>query len=305
MSSTLALLVLACAPPGVGPQPVVDGPGFFDRPFPSDERLQDGHPDLSGFPLQEEIPLLGRYVEQSVNLDGFGLASPIWMQFDGPLDLDRLPSPTASITDDSPVFLVDIDPSSPHRGRRIPFTWSVTDEATDWHPADLLAIQPVWGLPLRPSTRYALVVTTALATAPSGWSALADPSDPEHPRFEALEETLFQLHVPVDDVAYATQFTTQDPTAEMARIVHRMRTGLSPAPLDADVVQEARNSKFTRYRGELRVPIWQHGEEPYTATGGAFVFSEDGWPTLWRMATVEFTLTIPGLVRCRTTAGRW
>ena len=97
----------------------------------------------------------------------------------------------------------------------------------------------------------------------------------------------------MDDVAYAVQFTTQDPTAEMAHIVHRMRTGLDAAPLETSVVQEARNSRFTRYRGELRVPIWQHGEEPYTASGGAFVIDDDGWPTLWRMASVEFTLTIP------------
>ena len=76
MAPVLALVALACAPTGSGPSPVVAGPDFFDRPFPSEDRTTAGHPDLSGFPLQEEIPLLQRYTDQAVNIDGFGLASP-------------------------------------------------------------------------------------------------------------------------------------------------------------------------------------------------------------------------------------
>ena len=57
MAPVLALVALACAPNGSGPSPVVAGPDFFDRPFPSEDRTTTGHPDLSGFPLQEEIPL--------------------------------------------------------------------------------------------------------------------------------------------------------------------------------------------------------------------------------------------------------
>ena len=148
-------------------------------------------------------------------------------------------------------------------------------------------------MPLRPGTKYALVLTTAMSRAARGWTALTDPDDPEHGYLQDLEETLFQLHVPLDDVTHASLFTTQTPGVEMAQIVHRMRTGLAAAPLDTEVVKESTNSSFTRYRGHIRVPIWQHGEEPYTAAGGAFVFGEDGWPALWRMAQVEFTLTIP------------
>lgn len=293
MTPFLALLALACAPGGDGPRPVVAGPGFFDRPFPSDTRMVAGHPDLSDFPLQDEIPLLQRYTAQAPVLGGFGLASPMWVQFEGPLDLAALPTPAQSIAAGASVFVVDVDPRSPERGRRIPITWAFTAEPTEWQPGNLLAVQPVWGLPLRPATKYALVLTTAVSRAPKGWTALTDPTDAEHGYLQDLEETLFQLHVAVDDVAYATLFTTQDPGAEMARIVHRMRTGLDAAPLDTEVVKEATNTAFTRYRGHLRVPIWQHGEEPYTAAGGAFVFDDDGWPELWRMAQVEFTLTVP------------
>lgn len=293
MPPFLALVALACAPGGDGPRPVVAGPGFFDRPFPSDTRMVSGHPDLSDFPLQEEIPLLQRYTEQAPMLDGFGLASPMWVQFEGPLELSALPTPAQSVTSEASVFVVDVDPHSPERGRRIPITWDFNADETDWQPANLLAVQPVWGVPLRPATQYALVLTTAMSRAPKGWTALTDPTDAEHGYLQSLEETLFQLHVSVDDVAYATVFTTQDPGAEMARIVHRMRTGLDATPLDTEVIRETSNSRFIRYRGHLRIPIWQHGEEPYTASGGEFVFDGDGWPELWRMAEVEFTLTIP------------
>ncbi|MEC8424101.1 MAG: hypothetical protein VX000_10010, partial [Myxococcota bacterium] len=235
MPSIFVLIAMACTPAGDGPRPVISGPGFFDRPFPSDTRLVDGHPDLRDFPLQEEITLLQRYTAQAPALSGFGLASPLWVQFDGPLDVSRLPTPAQSVGPDASLFVVDVDPRSPERGQRVPVTWTVAAEETDWHPANLLAIQPVWGMPLRPGTKYALVLTTAMSRAARGWTALTDPDDPEHGYLQDLEETLFQLHVPLDDVTHASLFTTQTPGVEMAQIVHRMRTGLAAAPLDTEV----------------------------------------------------------------------
>ncbi len=286
-------MLTACVADGDGPRPLIEGPGFFDAPFPSDTRLVNGHPDLSDFPLQDDIFILSDYIGMADQLDGFGLASPIWVRFEGPLDAAALPTAAASIQDGAGLFLVDIDPTSPERGRRIPVDSSFAADATRWHDGNLLAVQPVWGLPLRPSTRYALVLTKSLASTPRGWTALTDPTSEGHAYLRDLEETLFQLHVDVDDVAYATLFTTQDPTAEMARLVHRMRTGLQIHPLDQALVVEEGGWFYERYQGEIRIPIWQHGVEPYTAEGGGFVFDETGWPELYRMATVEFTLTIP------------
>jgi hypothetical protein len=293
MAPVLVFALFACTPDGIGPTPMLEGPGFFDRPFPGDARMVDGHPDLHDFPLQDEITLLADYVAQAPLLDGFGLASPIWIRFDGPLDTTLLPTPAQSVTTEASVFVVDVDPHSPYRGQRIPLDWSYNADETRWQPADLLAVQPVWGVPLRPATRYALVVTTDIARRPESFDAVIDPESAERGAYQDLVDVLFQLHIDVDDVAVASLFTTQDPVSEMAQLVHRMRTGLEVQPLDQALVFEDKGIFYRRYQGLLRIPIWQHGEAPYTAEGGEFVLSENGWPELWTMDEVEFTFTVP------------
>jgi hypothetical protein len=283
--------LLACAPSPEGVRPIVTGAGFFDRPWPMDERRVDGAPDLSDFPGQSDIPLISAYVAEARKLDGFGLHAPIQLRTEAPPDLALLPGPDASTADDSPVWLLDIDRRSPERGRRIPWTAGFVEGFTTWEPGNLLSIEPVWGVPLRPATRYAVVFRGDLLRGPGDFTA-DFATDPSRLGLLDLAETLFAARVDPSSVDYAFAFTTQDPVSEMARVADRQRSFDVPA-LDQAVELEFQSPWFRRYRGVVRIPIWQHGTAPYSTEGGGFRQDADGRPLLWAMEEVAFTLTVP------------
>lgn len=275
-----------------GPTPMTEGAGFFDRPWPSDDRLIDGHPDLSDFPQAADNELVKRYVGEAARLDGFGTNAPLYVRFDGPLDTERLPGWRRSAELGSPIYLLDIDRQSPHRGELVPWTWAWQAEATTWQPENLLAIQPVWGLPLRPHNRYALVLTTDLARPVAGFDDVWREDDPRHADYQDLHETLFSLHVSTDTVALATVFTTQDPTAEMGRLARAVKA--LPVPdLSQELVPFNENGVFKAFSGSLDIPIWTHGESPYTAEGGQFEFDADGEPILAGWEHCQFVFSVP------------
>ena len=292
-------LMAACSPtwPG-GPLVMTDGDGFFDRPWPSDSRAIDGRPDLSGFPKQGEIPLVDAMIAEGEAITGFGLASPLYLRFTEPVDPTRLPSPAESLDPEHGLFLVDVDPTSPERGRRIPLTWDLQDTATTWQPSDLLALQPVWGVPLQSSTTYALVLTrhrfdSARLDDGDDFDAVFDPRHPRFGEFSDLGEALLEMGLATDAVAFASVFTTQDAVGDMARIVARMDAELPLASLSPALTYWWGNDRYQAYSGHVRVPIWQRGAAPYTSEGGAFIIDDRGWPTLITLEQVEFTFTVP------------
>lgn len=286
-------MLVACGGPSELPSPMLAGEGFFDAPWPSDSRMVDGHLDLSGFPRTGEFVLLDKYLALAGTLDGFGTNAAIYMRFSSAPETDLLPDPDQSAQPGQPVFLLDIDPTSPHRGERVPYTWDLQEEENDWVPANLLAVQPVWGFPLRGATTYALVVTTEFATASASFASVWDEASAEHARFAPLAATLGEQGIGVDSVAAATVFTTQDPRAEMVRLADAIHTDLPTPALDQTLEQWNRTSLFEAYEGTVRVPLWQHGDKPYMSEGGGFEFTEDGTPLLAGWETVKFTLTLP------------
>ena len=56
--------------------------------------------------------------------------------------------------------LIDVDPMSPERGRRVPLQFYFREVGTRYWPSYTLAVAPEWGFPLRGRTRYALAGTT-------------------------------------------------------------------------------------------------------------------------------------------------
>jgi hypothetical protein len=165
----LSTLLLGCGLLGQGPRPLVEGEGFFDRPFPDDRRSVEGRPDLSGFPGEGSFPLIDYYLAEGQRLDGAGLNSPIYLRLEGPPDLSLLPDPVRSTLPGASVMLINIDPQSPDYLSRSPITWSYQEVETAWQPEDLLSIQPAWGFPLRPATQYGVVFTRELLQPPRGW----------------------------------------------------------------------------------------------------------------------------------------
>ena len=290
----LGVLVAAgCTSWPDAPRPIVHGPGFFDRPFPDDRRLVHGHPDLSDFPRLDEVPLLAQYTEEATRMDGFGTHSPLYLRFDRALDTDLLPDPLDAPSRHDLAFLVDVDPTSPERGRLVPLDWDVQVDETRWQPENLLSLAPLWGRPLRSSTTYALVFSRYLVAPPEGFDTVWTPDSTDHDLYEPLHELLFEWRMPVEEVGYAVVFTTQDATAELARIVHRSRTGLDAPEFPTTIEPWFAGDGYIAYAGRTRVPWWQHGEAPYVSQGGAFQLDDSGWPELSHLDPVVLGLSIP------------
>lgn len=267
---------------------MVDGDGFFDKPFPSDARLVDGHPDLSDFPGAGQYPLVDAYLATGAEIDGFGNNSPLYVRFAAPIDEALLPTPEDSLKKRSAVQLLDVDRDSPHRGDRIPITFEWTAEETAYQPGNLLAVAPVFGFPLRPGTTYALILREPFASPiPQRWGVGGDPGLLE------VEETLIGLGVSTDDVSLAVPFTTQDPVAETRRIASMIQDTLGLPPLAQELTFVEERGLYNWYVGTVAVPVWQHGERPYMEEGGGLAFEEDGTPILAYWERVNFSLTIP------------
>ena len=290
----MLVLLLACASelPNVANDLAGD---FFDSPWPSDLRLNAlGGPDLAGFPHADEYPLLQSYLELGErNLTGASPQAPIYFRMEGKLDTSLLPDPLESMSADATAFLLDIDPGSPTYAQRTPITWFYQETETEYQPKDLLALAPLPGMPLRPNTRYAAVLTTAIAASDPTLAASWRADHPQHAEVEGLQSALFQAGVPVEEVAMLTTFTTNDPSAELARIAYQVRNELGVPDLSQQLTYVGINHYFVRYEGEMWLPIWQHGTPPYASEGGNFVFDERGRAELYTWERIKFSLAIP------------
>lgn len=279
---------MACAPAEDGATPLLEGDGFFDRPFPSDSRLLEGRVDVSEFPAQDEVELIGRYVAHGTDLEGWGLSSPIYVRFAEDIDPDLLPDTASSQDPGSPIWLVDVDPGSPHRGERVAVETRWTAVGNRYEPDRLLAVAPVWGMPLRPATTYALVLLPPLArpgAMPEGWQTREEWRD--------LADWLTAEGLDPERVAAATVFTTQDPRADMARIARAIHEELDRPPQEPALERVEARAGYHVYQGHVTVPVWQAGERPYRDEGGSFVFDEDGAPRVQAWERVRFSLSVP------------
>ncbi len=290
----LLLALLGCsAPEGTGPLPLFGGEGFFDRPFPSDARTTAGHPDLEGFPGQGEYDLLDTYLADIESLVGFGANAPIWVRFDGALDTARLPDPQGSLDPTASLLLLDIDERSPSRGQLWPLSWTWDEPEDDFRPEHLLAVRPLWGRPLHPGRRYALVLRTDLARRPEGFEELWTSEEGRALGYPSLQEVLFSLDIPLDEVALATTFTTQDPLSTVRKAVSALEARIELPRLDQRLREVYRSGDAISYQGYLWLPLWQDGESPFLDEGGGFVEDEEGRSVITGWQRVIFWLTLP------------
>lgn len=290
----MLVLLLACeadpvAPPTGGVAPILQGEGYWDRPFPSDERLVDGHLDLQGFPGADTVPIFERYIALAPQLQGWGTNSPIYIRFSEEPDAASFPTPADSVATDSPVLLLDVDPDSPFRGQAVPVVSHLHDVADAYTAANLLAVAPVPGFPLRPATRYALVLRppyAAVGQMPEGWA--------DQEAWADVVQTLALRDIPPSHVAAATVFTTQDPVGELGRIAWSIQSGRIGRPRwEPELTLHSEGNGWRAYEGYVTVPIWQAGERPYRESGGGFVFDAYGRPEVQGWERVRFALTLP------------
>lgn len=264
-----------------------EGAGFFDTPWPSDQRLDaDGTLSLASFPNPFDVSLVDRYLEQAEGLHGFGTNSPVWIRFEETLDPALLPTPEESVLPGSSLVLLDVDRDSAWFGERIPVQWQQLEfDGSAYAPAHLLAVAPVFGYPLRPATKYALAITTDLAERDPDWAR--EWSDPD------LDHALSFAGLDADEIAIATTFTTQDPIEELGRIAWFVQNEIGPPDFDVVLEHLVDHTTYTAYRTHYRSPVFTNGIPPYVVEGGEFRFDSDGRPIVVRWDDMRLAVCTP------------
>ena len=299
---TCALLLLLAACESAPTPAVFELPGdstdFYAVPFPNDLRREaDGTVDLSAFPTNSLIA--DAYRAAADGLDGFGLNQAIYARFAGAFDAD-LPDPVASITERASVYLVDVDPDSPARGQKTPIAVRFRAEPTQTLGGNHLVARPYPGFGLAEGTTYALVITHRIGNvepSPTFTELLGGAGDARIAEARAAYQPLLDyLDEPGgddrDDVVSAAVFTTQRAT----HVVPAIRNAVlaAPAPVAANVVENAPGEAFTVFVGEYTAPNFQAGEVPYrNAPDGRIELAGD-MAVVQRMEPMRFALSVPG-----------
>ncbi len=285
-----------------------DAPGreFWTAPLPSALRLaEDGTMALHRFPApRNALTEAWLRTAQDRSRDGWGLTNGVFFPIGGAIDPGTLP-PTAeaSLSHESSVYLVDIDPSSPERGRRFPLDVSFRADKGLTRPGNLLALMPVFGFVRRPGTLYAAVVTGRVKDAngePLGRSEAfhaaftgAEGLDPAQARaaefLQPLRAWLKDEGLDPSEVIAATVFRTLDPNAALSRLVTLAES--LPAPVVQGGWEAAEDfDDFRVYRGTWRVPNVQAGDRP---GHGAILWGDDGAPVQNGWQQARLILSVP------------
>ncbi|MCB9666485.1 MAG: hypothetical protein H6732_20410 [Alphaproteobacteria bacterium] len=301
ITATLGLLACAdepLAPPDTrlvfDPAAAADG-FFFAAPWPSDARTtDDGRPDWSGFPDPTGIPLVATALDIAGRAQGVATSAPLYLRFDDPPDLSRLPDGAGTLEPDSPIQLVDITPSSPTFRERIPLRFEWLPQEGAYLPGNLLAVSPVPGWPLRPASTYALLVTTDISLDVPAWDELTASSGRWGEGKATVEAALPALGIDPETLAFATTLTTLDPVATLETVARFVRKRLDPVRFEprlqaVDLEREA----YDVHRSTYVTPILMQGDKPYATAGGSFAFRDDGLPLVQSWDLMRLSVVTP------------
>lgn len=285
----------------------LEGDDFFALPIPLDARLDDeGRPQWAGLPHPARIRLVGDLVEQAEERFGWPTMPVVFFQFDGELPPHE-PSTVIAAAADSPVIVVDVDETSPERGRFVP-TVVHTLPADAYAPDHTLAVAPRPGFLLRPHTTYAVVVRRAFGDAageplgvPIGLRWVLRGRSPGgrlgNAVFGALSPALGALAdagVAADEIAALTVFTTGDPSARLAALSDRVVAQTTPTVSGFRVAEGGgEHARFCVLEAELAMPQFQEGTPPFSAGGGTFAIDRTGHLEEQREEAVPIVLTLP------------
>lgn len=259
---------------------------FWSVPLPSELRRQgDGSYNFDRWPGPR-----GNLVKMWLDTidvrlrDGWGVNAGAFFTLSGELDVATLPkTPGETLTVDSTVQFIDIDPASPEYGRRFPVEVAYASQAITYAPARLLSVTPVQGFPRRENTLYAVVVFDNLkdaSGAPLGRSRVfhdaleqVDGADPRVVEaLKPLRDFLGATRLSRAKVVGATVFRTIDPNGSLKKLAAWVET--QPAPqLEAPWTRSDEYPDFVLFTARYRVPHVQSGNKPGR---GRIVWSEDG-----------------------------
>jgi hypothetical protein len=296
---------------------------FYRHPYPSDARLKNGHPVLSGHPTPGngvlDFDLVQRYLDAiSASQDRFSPNSAVFLRFSKTPNFDSL----NANGDSKPVQLIDIDPASPNYGRAQAFGWNGSSGRNRYICPNNLVVRPSVGRPLAPNTTYAVLLSnvikddagTAIARD-ADFEAMLGSTRPTGAKGEAWDayaalRTYFAdaAATPVAEatISFAAVFTTGNPIEKMRVLVDDAKGEMPVAseltqcdtgvvsPCDDGLTDNAHvrgcfaaSTVFDEIQGKMSLPIYQAGTAPYLETGGAAT------PGAKRSEDVCFAMTVP------------
>lgn len=279
---------------------------FFDAPYPSDLRLTpQGTPDVARWPTNGEKLML-MVTRGAGERPGFPIVPVGYFRFDA-----APPARDATLLEnrgyDGAFALIDVDASSPERGRTYPVVG--TNPAQDaYTPANLFAVAARPGVLLHPKRKYAFVLfrrlgdEASVTLQPSAvLAALAQGQTPARgdgaalaSNYAPLWETLDQKRIAHDQVVAASVFTTGDVVEQTAQITDSIlaqhSVTLDQLTLEPD--PDGRFTSFCHYTATVTMPQFQVGTPGFN-TEGLFRNGADGVPERQRDDVVQFSLSIP------------
>lgn len=289
---------------------------FFDHPWPSDLRLENGSPRFKGFYNPLQLPILVSYIGALNGLvDGFSPAGAGYLRFTGAIDAGTLPATPKDAQDPAAsVQLLDIDPSSPERGARKLISISFHAKRGLYYLPNTLAFIPTPGFPLRPRTRYALVVTDALRAEDGARVGQSEevamlvgakpPDAGTQGASAALAEAVGELQkagVERAHIVHLAVFTTADPTKELIAVRDGVAKTADPPTADAGMWKVgSSNATYTEYQGRYGPsPNYQAGSLPFYQLGDGGQFELlNGLPVVQSVSDLRFSLTVPSSEAC-------
>jgi len=280
-------------------------PDFWALPMPSDlRRNADGEVDLTRWSGRwRPNSLVEMWLNSSKERlkDGWGVSSGAFFTFSGELDPASLPAdPRASMSETSPVFLVDIDPTSSELGRRFPLNVEYRAKGDLFSPDKMLAVTPVFGFVRRTSTLYAFVVTDAVKDTsgnPIGSSRIffdgLAGSGEAAANLAPLVAFAKDKGLDTSHFVGAAVFRTFDHNALLRKLA-AWAEGQPQPTLSSSV---AVGTKYTSYQivtTRFEVPVIQNGFRPYSTIGeGRIVLGPDGNPVIQEKQAVDLVITLP------------
>ncbi len=262
---------------------------FWNFPFPSDQRLDaNDAPDMTGFPNPRNVPILNDLLSLVPDRRGWPQMPVGYFRFTQPMVVNG-----GGITyTGGGMNLIDIDPTSPERGTKIPF--KATELAEDRYvPSNVIAIAPVPGIVLRPNTKYAFVITNEdyVQTGTKYFEPLVRPAGFDESLYPDLWPTLDMVGIQRDHVIVASEFTTGDEIARIRTRSEAIRDTYSPTIANLQLVGGDTYDGFCRLSGEITMPQFQTGTPPFDSDG-RFVLAND-IPTKQADMTIPVVITLP------------
>ncbi len=289
---------------------------FFDHPWPSDLRLVAGAPRVRGYYNPKNVPIVAQYIDAvDGKLDGFSTAGAGYLRFSDAIDPTSLPEgPKAGLDPKASVQLIDVDPKSPEHGqRKLVSLFYRKDAGVYWLP-NTLAFEPTVGFPLRPHTRYALVVTDALlgqngAPVLAGADlqevlGLTGPTDHTAAARQVYESSIAEVEkagITRDRIVHFTAFTTADPTLELFAVADDVGKSVPAPTADPNAWQHVGDKPtYDEYTGTYGPsPNYQAGKLPFSNYGDGGNFNIfNGHPQVVNTFNLRFSLSVPKAAKC-------